>query len=243
VTAPTRTHVEAGPISALVVDDSPDIVALLRGLLEAEGHVVETAASGTAALGLLEEHVYDLVITDLKMSGPDGLEVLARARATSPATTVVIMTGYASLDTALRAIRGGAYDYITKPFGLDEIEVLLTNVADRIRLRREKALLERELEDAYRLIAHLQYRPAAGDPDRAAPGPPHPDPAPRETHGEAPQEASTDRRGEALAAYEAAAWTPERAAERLETLFRRGALSPDAYRRLTGLIPRKPTVA
>jgi CheY-like chemotaxis protein len=236
VTAHTRTPLQAAPISALVVDDSPDIVALLRGLLEAEGHVVETAASGAAALGLLEEQVYDLVITDLKMSGPDGLEVLARARAVSPGTTVVIMTGYASLDTALRAIRGGAYDYITKPFGLDEIEVLLTNVADRIRLRREKALLERELEDAYRLIAHLQHRPApAGDPDPTGTRPPHPEPAPRE--------APADRRGEALAAYEAAAWTPERAAERLETLFRRGALSPDAYRRLTGLIPRKPTVA
>lgn len=224
------------PISVLVVDDSPDILALLQGLLESRDHVVETAASGHAALALLEEHVYDLVVTDLKMGGPDGLAVLAKAKATSPGTTVVIMTGYASLDTALEAIRGGAYDYITKPFGLDEIEVLLANVTDRIRMRREKALLERELEDAYRLIAFLQGpAPDAGGGDRAAARPPHPDRAP---HDDGP-----DRRTEALAAYEAAAWTPQRAAERLEVLFQRGALSPDAYRRLAALIPRKPTVA
>lgn len=226
------------PISVLVADDSPDILAMFRTLLDHDGFAVDTAGSGDQALALLDEHVYDLVVTDLKMGGPDGLEVLARVKAVSPGTTVVMMTGYASLDTALTAIRGGAYDYLTKPFTLDEIEVLLTNVTDRIRGRRERTLLERELEDAYRLITALQHR-------RAAPGadPAHgPEPAADGEEGTAPAGPSA-RRTEALAAYEAAAWTPERALERLSSLLRDGALSPDAYQRLAALVPGGPTVA
>jgi len=227
------------PVSVLVADDNPDILGMFHTLLGAGGpagaYTVDAAASGDAALALLEENVYDLVITDLKMGGPDGLEVLRRVKAHSPATTVVIMTGYASLDTALEAIRGGAYDYLTKPFTLEEIEVLLGNVTDRIRTRREKALLERELEDAYRLISALQARgTGAGEgPEPVAAGP-----------GDGPSEVrESSRRSEALAAYRAAAWTPERAAERLSALFGQGALSRDAYERLTRLIPRGPTVA
>lgn len=227
-----------GPISVLVVDDSPEILAMFQGVLHDPsgrgGYAVDTAASGEAATALLDTHVYDLVLTDLKMGGRDGLAVLEAARARSPRTMVILMTGYASLDTALRAIRGGAYDYIAKPFTLAELEVLLANVTDRIRARREHALLVRELEDAYRLIAALQDgaprdgvhsdAPAGAAPRPAAPVPP-------------------DRRTEALAAYRAAEWTPERARERLAALFDQGALAPEAYERLASLVPRRPTVA
>jgi DNA-binding NtrC family response regulator len=222
-----------GPISVLVVDDSPDILgmfqALLHDLSDRGAYVVDTAPSGEAAVDLLETHVYDLVLTDLKMSGMDGLAVLKAVRAHSPRTTVVLMTGYASLDTALEAIRGGAYDYITKPFTLAELEVLLANVTDRIRSRREHALLVRELEDAYRLIAALQD--GAGAAPKGA--------APRAAEPLPPGE----RRAEALAAYRAADWTPERAALRLSSLFDQGALDREAYERLSHLIPRRPTVA
>ncbi len=224
-----------GPISVLVVDDSPEILAMFQGLLhelpERGGYVVDAAASGEAAVALLETCVYDLVLTDLKMNGLDGLGVLKAVRARSPRTTVVLMTGYASLDTALEAIRGGAYDYITKPFTLAELEVLLANVTDRIRARREHALLVRELEDAYRLIAALQHGAGAADTP--------PGKAPRAAEPLQPSE----RRAEALAAYRAADWTPERAAERLDALFDQGVLDRDAYERLSHLIPRRPTVA
>lgn len=225
-----------GPISVLVVDDSPEILGmfqtLLQGSADAGGYAVDTAPSGEAAVALLETCVYDLVLTDLKMGGLDGLAVLEAARARSPRTTVVLMTGYASLDTALQAIRGGAYDYLTKPFTLAELEVLLANVADRIRMRREHALLVRELEDAYRAIAALQD--ACGDPGadaRRPAGPP----------GAVPAE--PERRAEALAAYRAADWTPERARERLAALFDQGALGREAFERLSALVPRRPTVA
>ena len=229
------------PVSVLVVDDSPEILGMFQVMLQdmsgQGGYVVDTAPSGEAAIALLEDRVYDLVLTDLKMAGRDGLAVLEAARSRSPRTTVVLMTGYASLETALKAIRGGAYDYITKPFTLAELEVLLTNVTDRIRIRREHSLLARELEDAYRLIAALQDGDAAGpsgagDPARV-PGP-EPD---------APAEQWADRRAEALAAYRAADWTPERAAERLGALYEQGALGREAFDRLTSLIPRRPTVA
>jgi DNA-binding NtrC family response regulator len=208
---------------------------MFRTLLEAGDYVVDTAASGEEALGLLDERIYDLVVTDLRMGQAGGLDVLRRAGDRSPATMVVIMTGYAALDTALQAIRGGAYDYITKPFTLDEIEVLLTNASERVRIRREKALLERELEDAYRLIAALQARPTEA---------PHATQAPRaDADGggrpASPQRGSS-RRAEALAA---AAWTPERAAERLATLLAQDALTREAYERLSALIPEEPTVA
>jgi DNA-binding response OmpR family regulator len=228
-----------GPISMLVVDDSPEILAMFQGILhepsEAGGYAVDTAASGEAAIALLDTHVYDLVLTDLKMTGLDGLAVLEAVRERSPRTTVILMTGYASLDTALRAIRGGAYDYITKPFTLAELEVLLANVTDRIRARREHALLVRELEDAYRVIAALQNAPE-GD---AIHGAASDDAAPNPAAPSAPPE----RRAEALAAYMAADWTPERARERLAALFHQGALDPEAYERLTALVPRRPTVA
>jgi CheY-like chemotaxis protein len=225
------------PISVLVADDSPDILAMFRTLLDREGYAVDTAGSGDQALALLDDHVYDLVVSDLKMGGPDGLAVLARVKAVSPGTTVVMMTGYASLETALTAIRGGAYDYLTKPFTLDEIEVMLANVTDRIRGRRERALLERELEDAYRLITRLQQHV-----EEAVNGP-RPGAAPVADAEPADPGSASPRRVEALAAYEAAAWSPERARERLATLLRDGALSPDAYQRLSDLVPRGPTVA
>jgi DNA-binding NtrC family response regulator len=223
-----------GPISVLVVDDSPEILGMFQMMLHESSdpgaYAVDTAPSGEAAVALLEDHVYDLVLTDLKMGGLDGLAVLAAARERSPRTTVVLMTGYASLDTALKAIRGGAYDYLTKPFTLAELEVLLANVTDRIRMRREHALLVRELEDAYRAIAALQD--AADAPEghgRAAPP------------GALPAE--PERRAEALAAYRAADWTPERARERLAALYHQGALDPEAFERLTAVVPRRPTVA
>jgi len=196
-------------------------------------YAADTAPSGEAAIALLDTHLYDLVLTDLKMGGCDGLAVLKAARARSPRTTVVLMTGYASLDTALEAIRGGAYDYITKPFTLAELEVLLANVTDRIRARREHALLVRELEDAYRLIAALQDDAHGDAPAGRTPQ------SPPASGPDAPPE----RRAEALAAYRAADWTPERARERLAALFDQGALGPDAYERLTSLVPHRPTVA
>jgi CheY-like chemotaxis protein len=225
-----------GPISVLVVDDSPEILAMFQTMLhdavDPRGYAVDTAPSGEAAVALLETCVYDLVLTDLKMGGLDGLAVLKAARERSPRTLVVLMTGYASLDTALKAIRGGAYDYLTKPFTLAELEVLLANVTDRIRMRREHALLVRELEDAYRVIAALQD---------AATGAPADGPGRTEPHGAVPPE--PERRAEALAAYRAADWNPERARERLAALFDQGALGPEAFERLTALVPRGPTVA
>lgn len=235
--APPTSGGRLGPISLLVVDDSPEILAMFQTMLHdpsgAGAYAVDTAVSGEAAIALLGTCVYDLVLTDLKMNGPDGLAVLAAAKARSPRTTVILMTGYASLDSALQAIRGGAYDYIMKPFTLAELEVLLANVTDRIRARREHALLVRELEDAYRVIAAFQEGAHDEAPKAGTARPSRPStPADPES-----------RRAEALAAYRAVDWTPERARERLAALFDEGALAPEAFERLTSLVPRSPTVA
>ncbi len=87
---------------------------------------------------------FDLVISDLMMPGADGMEVLKEAKAKTPDCVVILITGYASLDSALQAIRGGAYDYIRKPFKLDELEIVVKNACEKIMLVREnKGLLQR----------------------------------------------------------------------------------------------------
>jgi YesN/AraC family two-component response regulator len=87
------------------------------------------------------------VITDLKMSGADGLQVLEEAKRYHPESIVIIMTGYASLDTAIRAIRGGAYDYIRKPFKIDELKIVVHNACEKIFLLRENQRLLEKLQE------------------------------------------------------------------------------------------------
>lgn len=103
---------------------------MLAEHLRARGYRVATASDGFAAVSLINRSAgqFGLILTDLHLPGADGLGVLQAARAASPSTQVVIITGYASLDSAITAVRLGAYDYLTKPFSLRQIDVLLARV-------------------------------------------------------------------------------------------------------------------
>jgi YesN/AraC family two-component response regulator len=143
------------PLRILVVDDERMYCALLEQTLAAEGYAVDTADNGRQALARFAERDYDIVLTDLQMPDVNGIEVLKAAKARRPATIGIIVTGFASLDTALAAIKDGVYDYITKPFQLEEIKLTVKNAGERLRLETEREDLVQRLEKAYAVIQGL----------------------------------------------------------------------------------------
>ena len=112
------------------------------------GHEVSSAADGTEAVADITRHPtkYGLIISDLQLPGIDGLGVLKAAKAANPSVAVIIVTGYASVDSAVRAVRLGAYDYLTKPFTLGQIDVIVRRAAERQALEAENRQLARKME-------------------------------------------------------------------------------------------------
>jgi two-component system, NtrC family, response regulator PilR len=134
----------------LVVDDEKSMRDLLSITLEKEGYDVLTAAGGDAAIEALRRDVTDAVITDLRMPKVDGLQVLRAAKEISPDVAVIVITAVASTETAVEAMKLGAYDYITKPFKLDEVSLIVRNALERKRLRDENLYLRKQLETQHR---------------------------------------------------------------------------------------------
>lgn len=135
------------PFEVLVVDDEPDVVDLLVEYFRTRGMRTASASDGAAAISALtrDRARFGLVVTDLQLPGPDGLAVLRAAREANPSCYVVIVTGYASLDSAIQAVRLGAYDYLTKPFSLGQLDVLLARLQDRVALEEENRRLARQV--------------------------------------------------------------------------------------------------
>ena len=129
----------------LVVDDEPEVLELLAEFFKTRGLRVSSAGDGRAAVAAIEREParYGLIITDLQLPGTDGIGVLEAARHANPSCYVVIVTGYASIDTAIKAVRLGAYDYLTKPFSLGQLDVVLQRIQDRVALEEENRRLSR----------------------------------------------------------------------------------------------------
>jgi DNA-binding response OmpR family regulator len=131
-------------INILVAEDEENIGDLLLELLSQENRHITLARDGREAVFLLEQKPYDLLITDLMMPEVDGMEVLHKAKELYPDIMVIIITGYASLETAIQAVKQGAYDYLRKPFRLEELKISVDNACEKILLKREnEALLRR----------------------------------------------------------------------------------------------------
>lgn len=139
-------------LQVLIVDDDDSLRKVLTDIVAAAGHRVHSSSDGGEAVKLIRRQPFDLVITDLMMPGADGIEVLRAARRNQPEALVIIITGHASLQTAIEAVREGAYDYIRKPFKLEEIELASKNAGERIRLLRENKRLLAQLQEAYRQL-------------------------------------------------------------------------------------------
>jgi two-component system response regulator AtoC len=133
------------PVRVLVVDDKENILKLFGKIL-ADGYQITTALDGASALSLVATGDFDVVVTDIRMPGAGGFEVLAAVKARSPFTEVIMMTGYATVGDAVRAMKLGAYDYLEKPFDPDAAALTVARAAERRRLRDEAASLRRELE-------------------------------------------------------------------------------------------------
>ena len=133
----------------LLVEDNLSLGAMLGMELKRRGHTVEIAKSGAEAMAKLGAAEYDAVVTDLKLGDLDGLEVLKFAKSKHPRVEVLVMTGHGSIDTAVAAMRAGAFDYLTKPVEPEELNIVLDKAIEHSRLVHEVERLREEVKDKY----------------------------------------------------------------------------------------------
>ena len=134
----------------LVVDDEEIVRESLAGWLEKDGHAVTTAADGPSALAHLKAEPFTILLVDMKMPGMDGLQVLEAAHEIQPGLTSVIMTAYATVETAVHAMKLGAFDYLVKPFDPDELSMMIEKIVAQQTLARENELLRQALKRDFR---------------------------------------------------------------------------------------------
>lgn len=144
----------------LVIDDEPLMRDFLEETLVREGYEVLTAPNGSAGLEEIRNSAFDLVVTDLKMPGIDGLELLDQVKKIQPDISVVIMTAYASVETAVQALKSGAADYIMKPFTPDEIEHVVKKALYERKLENENRYLRSEIEQGFNYQEMVGSSPA-----------------------------------------------------------------------------------
>lgn len=130
----------------LLVDDEKSICSTIDAVLKEGGHQVEIADSGEMAITLMRKNIPDILLTDLRMEGMSGLDLLSKAREYFPSTTVIIMTAFGSIDTAVAAIKNGAYDYLVKPFTPEQLEHLIGRIEEYRRLRDENLKLKHQVD-------------------------------------------------------------------------------------------------
>jgi len=135
----------------LVVDDDPQALEILAELLRRDGRQVTTAPSGTAAVRAVREAMFDVVLTDLRLPDLDGLEVLRAVHTASPDTAVIVLTAFGTMDTAIAAIQAGAYDYLSKPFKLPAVRLIVQRALERKCLLHENRQYRQELQGQYQL--------------------------------------------------------------------------------------------
>ncbi len=131
----------------LIVDDELSVRDSLYNWFVEDGYSVKTAENAKSALSLLEDEQFDIILADIKMPGMDGLEMHRRIRALNKDAIVIIMTAFAAVDTAVQALKDGAYDYVTKPFDPDDLSHLIRNAMKQVALSSENATLKEKLVD------------------------------------------------------------------------------------------------
>ena len=148
---PTRAALAAAQLSpsrVLVVDDEETVTVTLQGILELDGYSVTASTSGEIALELMRTHPFEVVLTDLRMDGVDGLDLLRELHTISPDSVAIVLTGYGSIDSAVQALREGAYDYLVKPCDILELRTTVARGLERARLASQLRQRLRDLEQA-----------------------------------------------------------------------------------------------
>ncbi len=138
-------------VSILVADDDPVARDLLAEVLSREGYRVVVAGGGEECIRLAESKAFDLALVDLRMPDLDGLDVLKRLGSIQPGVPVLILTAFATMETAIQAVQAGAYDYLSKPFRMEEIRLVVRRAIEVQRLARENQQYRQELRDRYRV--------------------------------------------------------------------------------------------
>jgi len=133
----------------LVVDDDPEMCRLLSEFLQGEGFHVSSTGDSLEASNLIQREEFDLLITDLKMKGLKGLDLLEEVQRVAPLTPVIIITAFGTIESAIKAMKMGAYDYITKPFQMDELLLTLRKALETRYLKKEVIRLRKEVESRY----------------------------------------------------------------------------------------------
>src|SRR5262245_373250 len=130
----------------LIVDDEPGIRQSLKGVFDDEGFTTEAVASGEDCLRKLEESPFDLILLDIWLPGMDGLETLRRIRERSPATHIIVISGHATIATAVTATKLGAYDFIEKPLSLEHTLLIVRNALSHRRLEQDNDILRHQTD-------------------------------------------------------------------------------------------------
>lgn len=121
----------------MVIDDEPIVCRRLKQILEKSGYEVDAFSDGASAIRALEETPYDIIVTDLKMEGMDGMSILESVKQSSPSTKVIMITGFAEMETAKEALRKGVFDFISKPVEVDVIKDVISKAWNEISRSRE----------------------------------------------------------------------------------------------------------
>ncbi len=151
------------PDRLLVVDDEPSMREFLEILLSQEGYQVTTAASGEEAFQIFERLEPDLILTDVKMPGMSGLDLIREIRTVDSAIPIIAITAYASANDAIRAVREGAYDYLSKPFQIEDLRIIIRNALEARKLRRDNFDLLRRISAQHRFGEIIGKSPQMAD--------------------------------------------------------------------------------
>jgi DNA-binding NtrC family response regulator len=142
---------ETRPLSVLIVDDEASVRSSLFHWFKEDGYNVDVAEDAYAALDKFEQNKWDIMLLDIKMPGMDGLELLEKLKDVSKSIVVIVMTAFASVDTAVKALKGGAFDYIVKPFNPEDLSRLVRNAAKQIELKNENIQLKHKIKQLARM--------------------------------------------------------------------------------------------
>ena len=134
----------------LIVDDSESIRRVLNDVLRSNGYHTALAASGEEAIALMREDIFDIAIADLKMGEVNGLDILKVVKDISPDIEVIMITGYATIDTAVEAMKLGAYDFITKPINIEELLMIINKAMEKRELTDGVRYLQSQVKEKYK---------------------------------------------------------------------------------------------
>ena len=147
-------------IKILVADDEPSHRQMIEAVLAAEGYEVTQAEDGQAAISAIEDRFYDLVIMDIRMPNVDGIQALQKIKQISPDIPVIIMTAYASVGTAVDALKSSAFDYLIKPLDIEELKILVAKALHHHQLEQENIYLKERLNDRFDFSNIIGHSPA-----------------------------------------------------------------------------------